>query len=153
MEIIEIPAGSDLSAFIALSADWEKEDITWGLRANTEDDLKGMRIFGAYDGGRLIGYVSTSSSRTERTYSMVPQVGTHCWEIEELYVIPEMRGMGIGRKLFEHAENAAQEDGAQFIFLSTATKDYRKILHFYIDELGMEFWSARLFKPIKNDGI
>jgi hypothetical protein len=33
--------------------------------------------------------------------------------------------------------------------LSTATKNARAILHFYLDELGMEFWSARLFKSLE----
>jgi len=36
----------------------------------------------------------------------------------------------------------------EFIMLSTATKNYKSILHFYIDELGMDFWNARLFKKI-----
>jgi hypothetical protein len=35
------------------------------------------------------------------------------------------------------------------MMLTTATKNFRAILHFYIDELGMDFWSARLFKKIK----
>ena len=34
------------------------------------------------------------------------------------------------------------------IMLIAAAKNYRAILHFYIDELGMDFWSARLFKKI-----
>ncbi len=34
------------------------------------------------------------------------------------------------------------------IFLSTAVKNYKSILHFYIDELGMEFWTARLYKKV-----
>jgi len=34
------------------------------------------------------------------------------------------------------------------LFLSTATKDYKRILHFYIDEMGMDFWTARLFKKL-----
>jgi hypothetical protein len=36
----------------------------------------------------------------------------------------------------------------QFIVLSTASKNSKAILHFYLDELGMQFWSARLFKRI-----
>ena len=34
------------------------------------------------------------------------------------------------------------------IMLITATKNFRAILHFYIDELGMDFWSTSLFKKI-----
>ena len=149
MYIIEITAKTDeRSACAALSADWERENITHGLRANAPDELVGMRIFGAYDLDRLIGYISTTSSRTDCPYSMVPNVGTPCWEIEELYVVPEMRSRGVGRALYNRAEAAARASGAEFIFLSTATKDYKRILHFYIEELGMEFWNARLFKHI-----
>ena len=32
----------------------------------------------------------------------------------------------------------------------TATKNFRAILRFYIDELGMAFWSARLYKKIEK---
>ena len=34
--------------------------------------------------------------------------------------------------------------------LSTATKNWRAILHFYIDELDMRFWNARLFRRITD---
>ena len=43
---------------------------------------------------------------------------------------------------------APAREEADFVLLSTATRNWRAILHFYIDELGMEFWSARLFKPL-----
>jgi len=149
MEIREINTETgDLTPFAALSEDWAHENITHGLCANSPDDFAGMRVFGAYEQERLIGYISTTSSRTDRPYSMVPAVGTPCWEIEELYIIPEMRSRGIGRTLYRHAEAAAKAEGAEYIFLSTATRDYRRILHFYIEELGMEFWNARLFKRL-----
>ena len=70
--------------------------------------------------------------------------------MEEIYVVPEYRCRGIGTELFEYLENNAL-DGAEYIMLSTATKNWRAILHFYIDELGMEFWNARLFKRVKQD--
>ena len=73
---------------------------------------------------------------------------TRCFEVEELYVVPERRGAGVGKALFRYAEEQAKIAGAQFVMVSTATKDYKRILHFYIDELGMEFWNARLFKEL-----
>lgn len=30
--------------------------------------------------------------------------------------------------------------------LNETTKNWRAIFHFYVDELDMSFWSARLFK-------
>ena len=63
------------------------------------------------------------------------------------YVVPERRSQGIGRELFAFAEKTLAGEAEQ-ILLGTATKDWRRILHFYIEELGMDFWSARLFKKI-----
>jgi len=56
-------------------------------------------------------------------------------------------GQGIGRRLFEKAEKAVSAE-TEFILLSTATKNWEAIFHFYLDELGMEFWSSRLFKKV-----
>jgi len=52
-------------------------------------------------------------------------------------------------ELLKMLEERLKEEGTDYIFLSTATKDWRKIFHFYIEELGMEFWSARLFKKLR----
>ena len=51
------------------------------------------------------------------------------------------------RALFQAVENAVKSQAA-LIMLGTAAKNWRAILHFYIDELGMEFWFARLFKRL-----
>jgi hypothetical protein len=45
-------------------------------------------------------------------------------------------------------EQTVSED-AEFILLSTATKNWKAIFHFYLDELGMDFWSARLYKKLR----
>ena len=64
---------------------------------------------------------------------------------------PERRNSNVGSRLFEYAENALRGE-AEFLMLSTAVKNWRAILRFYIDELGMEFWSASLYKHIAGDG-
>ncbi len=65
----------------------------------------------------------------------------------ELYVVPAMRSKGVGAALFRFAEEAAKPE-AQFIMVGTAAKSWRAILHFYLEELDMSFWSARLFKKL-----
>jgi len=77
------------------------------------------------------------------------QDGTPYFEVDEIYVVPENRGRGVGSALYRFIEEAAQKEGMEYVMLTTATKDFRRILHFYIDEMGMEFWSARLFKKIR----
>jgi len=80
--------------------------------------------------------------------SSIMAANTRCFEVEELYVIPEYRSKGVGKALFSYAQAQAIQDGIHFLMVATATKDYKRILHFYIEELGMEFWSARLFKKL-----
>ena len=72
----------------------------------------------------------------------------HYFEIQEIYVHPLYRSRGIGKKLIERLEEELREKGIELMLLSTATKNWRAIMHFYIDEVGMNFWSARLYKRL-----
>ena len=137
-----------LAALIRLSEDWEAEDSCYGYRKNTRADIEGNRIFLAEDGTALVGYLF-GRRETSKTASSVMPEGSPFFEIEELYVRPEYRSFGVGRRLFAFAEQAVSAD-ADYIMLGTATKNWKAILHFYLEELGMEFWSARLFKKLRR---
>ncbi|MBR4443223.1 MAG: GNAT family N-acetyltransferase, partial [Clostridia bacterium] len=130
-----------LETLIAFSRDWEAENSCHGYRANERADIEGMRIFLAEENGRVIGYLFGRPFRSEKASSIMPD-GTPYFEIEELYVVPERRSRGVGRALMAAAEQAVKGE-AEYIMLSTASKNWRAVLHFYIDEAGMEFWSAR----------
>ncbi len=135
-----------LARLIALSRDWEAENSCYGYRANQRDDIEGNRIFLAEENGDVIGYLFGHAFRSENMRSVMPE-GSPCFEVEELYVVPALRSRGIGKALFQYAAEAIRGE-ADYIVLSTATKNWRAIFHFYLDELGMEFWSARLIKKI-----
>ncbi|MBO6061643.1 MAG: GNAT family N-acetyltransferase [Clostridia bacterium] len=137
-----------LERLIAMSRDWEAENSCYGYRANQREDIEGNRIFLAEDGGEVIGYLFGSVHLSENMGSIMP-TGTKYFEVEELYVIPERRSRGVGGELFRFAEKALAEE-AEFAVLSTATKNRNAIFHFYIDEMGMQMWSARLYKRIKE---
>lgn len=136
-----------LVKLIAMSADWEAENSTHGYRKNDRSDIEGNRIFLAERDGEILGYLLGHEEKAERANSIMPD-GTAYFEIEELYVVPSHRSEGIGRALFSYVEQVIKAADIEFIMLSTATKNYKSILHFYIDELGMDFWSARLFKRL-----
>ena len=136
-----------LAELIAMSSDWASENSTYGYYPNGRSDIEGNRIFLAEEDGRSLGYLLGHGSTAKNASSIMP-VGTAYFEIEELYVRPEHRGRGIGRALYAFAEERVKAEGIGYLMLSTATKDYKKILHFYIEELGMEFWSARLWKRL-----
>ena len=137
-----------LAQLIRFSQDWAAENSCWGYRPNGRTDIEGNRVFVARDGGAVIGYLFGKVFRSERMSSVMPE-GTPCFEVEELYVIPERRSRGVGAALFRYAENAVKPE-ADYMVLSTATKNWKAVFHFYLDELDMRFWSARLFKRIEK---
>lgn len=136
-----------IEKLISMSADWEAENSTYGYRKNERSDIEDNRIFLAEQDGKLLGYLFGQEAESERATSIMVD-GTPYFEIEELYVLPEYRNQGVGRALFQFVEQELKAAGIEYMMLSTATKNYKKILHFYIDELGMDFWSARLFKKL-----
>lgn len=146
--VMETPLTDEvLDILLRMSADWAAENTCRGYYPNGREDIEGNRIFLAMEGKTALGYLLGHECRAERTSSVISE-GTPYFEIEELYVKPQSRSRGIGRRLFEAAESAAKADGLEFLMLGTATKNYKRILHFYIEELGMDFWSARLFKKL-----
>ena len=136
---------------IRLSREWEAEDSCRGYRANTPEDLTGRRIFLAEENGEIQGYLFGIQKDAERS-TTVMEKETPFFEVEELYVLPKQRNRGIGRKLFEFAE-AQVRGAAEVILLSTATKNWRAVLHFYLEELDLEFWSATLFKRLTGASL
>ena len=135
-----------LSQLIGLSQEWEEEGSIHGYHKNEPDDIEGNRIFAAFRGEQMIGYLFGKMQETQKDSSIMP-AGTRCFEIEEIYVQPALRSSGIGSRLFQLAQLAVTGE-AQMLTLSTPTKNYQAILHFYIEQMGMQFWSARLFKPL-----
>lgn len=137
-----------LKELIRLSEDWEKEASCYGYRKNEKADIDGNRIFLACAGTTVTGYLFGHMEKSERASSIMTD-GTPFFEIEEIYVRPEYRSRGIGKRLFDYAEEMISDE-ADYLMLSTATKNWKAIFHFYIEELGMSFWSARLFKRSKR---
>ncbi len=131
---------------ISLSREWEKENSCYGYRANSKEDIEGNQVFLAEEGGEVVGYLFGQVFESEKMQSIMPE-GTLCFEVEELYVVPLYRSKGIGSALFRYAEEALKDD-VRYMVLSTATKNWKAVFHFYLDELDMDFWSARLFKEI-----
>lgn len=148
MEYIETSLTPEvLESLLQMSADWAREDSCRGYYPNEPSDIQGNRIFLALDEGAPVGYLLGKVCTAEKD-STVMKKGTPFFEVEELYVIPTRRSQGLGGALFRFVQEQVRKE-AQYILLSTATKNWRAILRFYIEELDMEFWSARLFKKIQ----
>ena len=137
---------SDIKRLLELSLMWEKEESCYGYRANTEDDFQDCYILAAYD-DELIAYIFGKEEIQEKQTSVIDK-NMHYFEIEELYVHPSYRSRGIGKQLMESLEKELKKKGQKMMVLSTATKNWKAIMHFYIDEIDMNFWSARLYKRL-----
>jgi ribosomal protein S18 acetylase RimI-like enzyme len=148
MKIEEVQATEIIiNQLIEFSKDWESENICYGYRANNSSDIEGNRIFIAMDGESIIGYLLGNFTKSKNMKAIMPE-NTPFFEVEELYVIPSCRSQGIGASLFNYVAETVNSN-ADYIVLSTATKNWRSVFHFYIDELEMNFWSARLYKKIR----
>ena len=147
MEIKEVKLCDSIAReLIALSADWDAENISYGYRKNEYSDLDGERIFVGTENGKVIGYLFGRLEKSKNNGAVVPD-GADYFEVDEIYVKPAYRSQGVGAALFRYMEEQVRPE-AEYLMLGTATKNFRAILHFYIDELGMEFWSAALFKKL-----
>ena len=149
VEIVEAGLTEDvLAELIALSGGWEAENSCYGYRKNERSDIEGNRIFLAKENGKTVGYLFGHIFASKNMHSVMPE-GTTCFAVEELYVIPSRRSQGVGAALFRAAEDRVRGE-AEYLDVATATKNWRAILHFYLEEMGMEFWSARLFKKLQG---
>lgn len=132
-----------VSQLIALSGIWVNEECSYGMVVNEKADLK-EPLAVALDDDRIVGYCFGEYFRQARQTSCIP-LDSRCFSLEELYVLPQYRGQGIGKTLFRMMEQKVSEE-CEFVTLTTSTKNYKAILHLYIEELGMDFHSAFLIK-------
>lgn len=132
-----------VSQLIALSGIWVNEECSYGMVVNEKADLK-EPLAVTLDDDRIVGYCFGEYFRQARQTSCIP-LDSRCFSLEELYVLPQYRGQGIGKTLFRMMEQKVSEE-CEFVTLTTSTKNYKAILHLYIEELGMDFHSAFLIK-------
>ena len=130
---------------IDLSKKWQDEECSWGIIANTDEDLK-EPVFVAIDNDNIVGYIFGHYYIVENKTSYI-EIGKKCFMIDEIYVLPIYRSKGIGKELFKLMETHIKET-CDYLTLSTSTKNYKSILHFYVDELDMNFHSAFLIKEM-----
>ena len=134
-----------LETLIELSRMWVREGCCFGMRENTREDIK-EPCYLAIEGGRIVGY-GFGHFYENRTLVGTIKPGDACFEIDEIYVLPSYRSKGVGRNLFALLQEEA-EGKAQYITLSSSSKDYARMLKFYVEDNQMVFHSAFLMKKL-----
>ena len=134
-----------IARLIELSKTWVEEDSCFGMVTNTKEDLK-EPCYVALDNDVIVGYGFGHFYLLEKKVTPI-QKGAKCFEIDEIFVLPEYRSKGIGKQLFSLLEKEAKEN-ADYITLATSNKDYKKVLKFYAEDNEMTFHSAFLTKDL-----
>jgi putative acetyltransferase len=125
IEIRPLQAGEDATAFRTLNEEWITRYFTLEkMDRETLGDPENMilrkcgHIFIVYFGHQAVGCVA-----------LIP-MGDGVHELSKMAVAPEMRGLGIGRRLLEHAVTQAKQIGASSLFLATNAK-LKNAVHLY----------------------
>lgn len=101
----------------------------------------------ALDKDIVIGYAYGEIEAAKKNKSYVKK-GDKVFYLEEMYVVLSKRNKNVGEKLFKFLEKEARQKGAQVLELNAVSKDYKKLLKFYIEQMNMKFFSAYLYKEL-----
>lgn len=90
--------------------DWSEEDYGFLVKCLKNTSETGGFVYGAFCGGSLKGFASVESGifGGEEKYL----------DLSSIHVSADMRGRGIGKKLFLAAKNWAGEHGAKKLYIS-----------------------------------
>jgi len=98
--------------------------------------LRGGHIFMVYQGTEAVGCVA-----------LIPMSGDGgVYELSKMAVSPSLRGMGIGRRLLEHAIGQARLIGAKSLFLGSSTK-LANAVHLY-ESVGFRHVAPETLPPM-----
>jgi putative acetyltransferase len=125
VEIRPLCSGEDATAFRTLNEEWitryfSLEPADCATLGDPEGKIlrKGGQIFMAYFGRQAVGCVA-----------LIPMEGG-VYELSKMAVSPEMRGLGIGRRLLQHAITQARQIGAKSLFLGSNSR-LENAVHLY----------------------
>lgn len=117
---------------IAFVEDWDLEKRRAIARAIAENLEGDMLDFGAFEGGRLVGYITlgTQALGSRGQYR----------QVVEFQVSEEHRGMGVGRQLFTRLCAEARRIGAEKLYISAHSSResqaaYRKLGCVHAEEI------------------
>ena len=130
-----------------LSKQFANENCCNGIIADNQDYFFDKNVVVCVVDKQIVAY-AYGELETELKPKSYASAGDKYFYLDEIYVAPEFRSLGVGKKLYAYLEDYAKQNGAKTIRTNAVSKNYVKLLNFYINELGMDFWSAFLVKKI-----
>ena len=144
---IRMASKADLKEVTRLCANFAKEGCCNNIVADNEEYFEGKIVWVGEKEHQIVAYAYGNIEKEENKRSYA-KPGDSFFELEEIYVSPQYRDEGVGQRLFREIEAFAKHNGAKTLRLNAVSKDYKSLLKFYIDMLGMEFISAYLVKKL-----
>ncbi|MBO7528100.1 MAG: GNAT family N-acetyltransferase [Clostridia bacterium] len=144
---IKFAQNQDLNNVAELSKMFASENCCNGIVADPKDYYLDKVIAIAIDDDQIVGYAYGNFEMAKKNKSYVNK-DDKIFYLEEMYVVPSKRNLHLGEKLFNFLESYAKEQGAVVMELNAVSKNYLKLLNFYINKLNMSFLSAYLYKKI-----
>lgn len=146
--VIRFALKSECDILENLSKQFASENCCNGVVADNKEYFFDKKVAVCVLNNNVVGY-AYGSLETEQKQKSYALVGDKYFYLDEIYVLPQYRCFGLGKKLYKFLEEYAKSCQAKTIRVNAVSKDYFKLLNFYVTELGMDFWSAFLVKNIK----
>lgn len=137
---------TDIHELILLSKQFEEENITYGLAANTKETLEasiGNHFWVEEMEGRIVGY-AFGKIRENSGLSVFKADDKYYFELEEIYIHIQYRDQGIGNELISTILQDLKRDGINRVIVSSANKDWERIFDFY-SKNGFKMWSLTMY--------
>lgn len=145
--VIRFAKKEELKDVSKLSKMFASENCCNGIVADSENYYLDKTVAVAIVDSKIVGYAygKIETVQKEKSYA---HKGELMFYLEEMYVVPEKRNLNIGEEMFNFLEDFSKKQGVSVLELNAVSKDYLKLLDFYINKLNMTFFSAYLYKKI-----
>lgn len=133
-----------IEELVSLSKAWAEEYTCPAYNANEPSEFVGHEVYLVTDDGKVVAYALGHVYVIEEKHSY-NAAGEKAFELDEIVVEKSYRNRGIGKALFRFVEQDVS-DRVEVIRLVATSFQYERLLHFYIEEVGMTFNHAVLVK-------
>ena len=125
-----------------------EEEIIYGFVPETVEEME--KSIGAYFlvaeiDNEITGFICGDVSVSDGL-AVVPK-GESYLEIENLYVVPQLRKQGIGGRLVDELLLKAGRAGIAYVSLYSASKDVHGVLKFY-ERHDFQSWYVQMFQKL-----
>ena len=149
MQIIHPVQHQDLHRIAELSSSFENEQIAHGYRAAWETDLSNIPLdhfwLAIDETGNPIGYAYGQLS--DLGESAISAATDTIFDLEDIYILPNHRGRGLGSSLLTRIEADIKSLGYNRIVLYSSIKKLPPLVRFY-EAAGFATWYIQMTKEI-----